>query len=130
HVEGDAETVERTLAETYETWASRPFDLGRGPLWRILLAHTPGGRAQLMLAIHHLVADGSSMAVFMRDVNELYRAALEQREAALPPLTIQYGDYAVRQVEDEGRLREELDYWRARLADLPRPLDLPADYVR
>ncbi|MBB3891584.1 amino acid adenylation domain-containing protein [Phenylobacterium haematophilum] len=65
--------------------AGAPFDLASGPLLRVLSLRLPEGRSELVLIVHHMVCDGWSAGVLMRDLAVLYTAALEGRAAALPP---------------------------------------------
>jgi amino acid adenylation domain-containing protein len=107
---------------------TRPFDLAAGPLLRVTLLPLPGGDHALLLALHHIVSDGWSMGVFVREMGALYLAFLRGEASPLPPLPVQYTDFARWQREhlrgDE--LEAEVGYWRRRLAGLP-PLRLPAD---
>jgi amino acid adenylation domain-containing protein len=112
--------------------ARRPFDLAAGPLARALLV-TLGPREHLLaLTVHHIVSDGWSVAVLVREVAALYAAAAAGREPALEPLPVQYADFAVwqRRWLTGERLAAELDYWRARLAGAPEVLELPLDRPR
>ncbi|MFL6289706.1 MAG: amino acid adenylation domain-containing protein [Thermoanaerobaculia bacterium] len=106
--------------------AARPFDLARGPLLRALLLRTGGEEHLLVLVMHHIVSDGWSMGVLLRELARLYGGA------SLPPAAIQYADYAAWQrgwLQGEP-LRRQLDFWRGRLAGLPPLLELPADRPR
>ena len=82
--------------------------------------------------IHHIATDGYSRAVLHDDLTELYEAAVEKREHNLPPLDIQYGDFAVwhREWLDGGVLEQQLDYWKNVLARAPSRLELPTDRPR
>ena len=112
--------------------ARRPFDLSRGPLLRATLLRTAAGSHTLLLAMHHIVSDGWSMGIVVREVMPLYGAALAGRPSPLPPLELQYTDFAVwqrRWLAGEV-LAEQLDYWRQTLADAPAELALPIDCPR
>ncbi|MCA1697030.1 MAG: condensation domain-containing protein [Actinobacteria bacterium] len=74
---------------------SRPFDLRREPLFRALLVRLSGCEHVLLLTAHHIITDGWSMRVLVEELGTLYDAALRGEDAALPPLTVQYGDFAV-----------------------------------
>ena len=102
---------------------ARPFDLANDELIRALLLKLGQGRHALLLSIHHIVVDGWSMGVFLREVSALYAGD------TLSPLAIQYADYASwQQSEDLGqRAADHLEYWREALADLPPMLALPVD---
>jgi amino acid adenylation domain-containing protein len=107
------------------------FDLEHGPLLRVVAVRLADAEWVVLLAIHHIVVDGWSMAVLLRDLNEAYRAALERREARLAPLPLRYADYATRQREQMRgpRLEAMLNWWRSELQDAPM-LNLPTDHPR
>ncbi len=108
--------------------SSRPFDLTAGPLLRVTLLPMPDGSHALLLAMHHIVSDGWSMGVFVREIGALYLAFVRGEASPLPALPVQYTDFARWQREHlRGEtLDAELGYWRQRLAGLP-PLRLPID---
>ncbi|HEY0607528.1 MAG TPA: amino acid adenylation domain-containing protein [Herpetosiphonaceae bacterium] len=113
--------------------AQSPFDLARGPLLRVLLLQLAQDSSVLALNIHHIVSDGWSQRVLIQEVTSLYAAYSSDSIAVdvLPPLPIQYADYAVwqRQWLQGEDLAAQLAYWRRQLADLPI-LGLPTDYPR
>ena len=111
---------------------SRPFDLARGPLFRAtLLAFGPGEHAALF-NMHHVIGDGWSWIVLVREIAALYTALIAGRPSPLPELSIQYADFAAWQREQlQGpTLEEELGYWQHQLGGAPPPLRLPADRPR
>ncbi len=110
----------------------RPLDLAAGPLLRAVLLRLAPERHVLLLVAHHVVTDGWSLRVIVRDLSALYAAAAFGAAAALPPLPVQYADYAAWQRERlRGTvLREQLDYWSSRLRGAPPALELPADRPR
>src|SRR4051812_34131812 len=112
--------------------AARPFDLSRGPLLRAVLLRLAPGRHELLLTFHHIVSDGWSMGVLVREATALYAAALAGRPSPLPELPIQYADFAVwqRRWLSEGELERQLSYWRQRLAGMPAGFALPFDRPR
>ncbi|HMP38935.1 MAG TPA: condensation domain-containing protein, partial [Roseiflexaceae bacterium] len=105
--------------------ARRPFDLARGPLLRALLIRSDETTYRLLLTMHHIVCDGRSLGVLANDLSLLY-AGHTGGGAALPPLPLQYADYAVWQRNTAGpALERQLSYWQAQLgAGIPL-LDLP-----
>jgi amino acid adenylation domain-containing protein/non-ribosomal peptide synthase protein (TIGR01720 family) len=110
---------------------SRPFDLRRGPLFRVVLARLGDHDHVLVLSMHHAVIDGWSMGVLADELKALYRAARQATTADLPTLPIGYADFAAwqrRQLTDRA-LDNQLSYWRDRLDDLG-PLELPTDRPR
>ncbi|HXO21370.1 MAG TPA: amino acid adenylation domain-containing protein, partial [Thermoanaerobaculia bacterium] len=125
---GRTDAARRAAAQA--AWA--PFDLARGPLLRAALLRLAGEEHVLLLTLHHIVADGWSMGVLLRELAALYDAAREGRPSPLPALAVQYADFAVWQREwlQGPVLAELLAYWRGRLADAPAVLDLPLDRPR
>ncbi len=112
-----------------QTFALRPFDLERGPLWRIAFLTIGADAHLLLLTMHHLISDGWSMGVLVKDFVAGYAAGATQSRDALP---IQFRDYVVWQREwrDETRDAADLDYWRSRLGEPQDPLALPYDRAR
>ncbi|HEX5717204.1 MAG TPA: amino acid adenylation domain-containing protein, partial [Thermoanaerobaculia bacterium] len=109
--------------------ASRPFDLEHGPLLRAVLVRLGPERHLLLLTVHHLVSDAWSMGVLVREISSLYRRALYRRAGDLPPLPVQYADFAVWQrawLQGEA-LERPLAWWKERLAGAPPALELPAE---
>jgi amino acid adenylation domain-containing protein len=107
------------------------FDLGRGPLLRVKVLHLGDLEDVIVVTMHHIVSDGWSMGIFVREFESLYHTCLAAQPSELPELPIQYSDYASWQrAQLQGELlKEELKYWREQVAGL-QPLDLPADYPR
>jgi amino acid adenylation domain-containing protein len=111
---------------------ARGFDLAAGPLLRATLLRLSPERHVLLLAMHHLVSDGWSRGIIVREISELYTAAVTGQEPRLADLPIRYVDYAAWQRERmRGELLErELGWWKAQLAGAPEALELPADHAR
>ncbi|HEV2734414.1 MAG TPA: amino acid adenylation domain-containing protein, partial [Longimicrobiaceae bacterium] len=128
----DAAERERTARALADEEAARPFDLRRGPPLRAMLLRLDGEDHALGLTLHHVVTDGWSMGVLFRDLSALYAAETGSSGAALPPLPLQYADFAVWQrLRLRGEtLERELDFWRERLAGAPALLELPTDRSR
>lgn len=125
--ERDAQVLNLARAE-----ALQPFDLSQGPLLRAALIQLADEEHVLLLTIHHIVSDGWSMGVLIREIAGLYAAFATGRPSPLPELPIQYGDYAEWQQQflQGEALHEQLAYWQEQLAgDLP-VLQLPADRPR
>ncbi|HEX6292323.1 MAG TPA: amino acid adenylation domain-containing protein, partial [Herpetosiphonaceae bacterium] len=124
-----AAQVQRLLSKAVQ----RPFDLQRGPLVRAHLLQLAADRHVLVLTLHHSICDGWSLGVLVQDLAAFYAAAVTQDSSvALPPLPIQYADYAVwqrRWIESEVP-NHQLTFWQAQLAGAPQVLDLPTDFVR
>jgi amino acid adenylation domain-containing protein len=112
--------------------ARLPFDLQRGPLLRVQLLRLRAEEHVLLVTMHHIVSDGWSMGVLVKEVAALYTAFSSGQPAALEELPIQYADYAVWQREwlREEVLERQLSYWREQLAGAPAVLELPSDHPR
>ncbi|GIH93333.1 condensation domain-containing protein [Planobispora siamensis] len=108
-------------------FVNRPFDLETGPPLRAALMRLEDGDALLCIVLHHIVVDGWSLDVLMRELAECYAAGREGREPVLEELPLQYTDFAA---EDRERDRTaQLEYWTRTLAGVP-VLHLPADLPR
>ncbi len=107
--------------------STESFDLEEGPLFRGRLIKLAQDDHVLLLTMHHIVSDGWSSGVLLREMEELYSASVEGRPAALAELPIQYGDYAVWQGRrvGSGEHREQLEYWGHKLSGAPALLELP-----
>lgn len=111
--------------------ATRPFDLAAGPLFRASLLRLADADYLLLLTMHHIVADGWSIGILFDELTRLYSAFTMGLSSPLPPLQVQYADYAEWQrdwLQGEA-LERQLAYWRDKLSDLP-PLQLPTDRPR
>lgn len=112
--------------------SARPFDLARGPLYRIKLMRTGPEEHILSVTLHHLVCDGVSVAVLAGELNALYRAHTEGKPSPLSPLRIQYRDFAHwqnrRLADASANLHRE--YWRSKLRPPYPVLELPVDKTR
>ncbi|TWH64187.1 amino acid adenylation domain-containing protein [Azomonas agilis] len=104
----------------------QPFDLASGLLLRVGLARLGANDHLLVLVQHHIVSDAWSMQVMIRELCALYQGQ------ALPPLTLQYADFASwqRRWLEAGERERQLTYWRSRLAGEPPVLELPYDHPR
>ncbi|WP_122809444.1 non-ribosomal peptide synthetase, partial [Pseudomonas viridiflava] len=112
--------------------AVAPFDLAHGPLIRAHLLQVADERHVLLLTVHHIVADGWSMGVLTQELLALYPAFCQEQPDPLPPLAIQYADYAVwqRRWLTGERLQHQAAYWRQVLEGAPTLLTLPTDRPR
>ncbi|WP_438040319.1 amino acid adenylation domain-containing protein [Sorangium sp. So ce128] len=126
------EAREAEARRLLEEQARQPFDLTGGPLLRIALVRLREREHLLLVVLHHIVSDGWSMNVLVGEVTELYAADAEGRAAALPPLPIQYADYArwQRGWLTGAVLDQQLAYFRQRLGTEPPVLRLPTDRPR
>ena len=125
------EEQRRRIEKLAKEEGGRPFDLARGPLLRMKLARLGGLEHVLFFTMHHIVSDGWSTGVLVREFGQLYEAYSQGRPSPLKELPIQYVDYAVWQrgwLQGEV-LEKQLGYWKERLAGAPI-LELPTDRVR
>jgi amino acid adenylation domain-containing protein len=109
----------------------QPFDLVCGPLFRTTLLQLAPETHLLVMTMHHIVADGWSLSVLTHEVQTLYDDFVTRGQPSLPPLPIQYADFAhwQRRCLHEAVLDPQLRYWKQQLAGSPA-LDLPADRAR
>ncbi len=108
------------------------FDLATGPLLRLKLIRLAADENLLLCVIHHIVCDGWSLEIFVRELSALYDQYSGGKCASLADLPIQYGDYAKWQQEwiADDLLTGQVRYWKQKLAGAPAFLHLPADRVR
>jgi len=104
----------------------RPFDLSKAPLFRVELIKIDEAYHILMIDIHHIIADGTSVALLVKEFGILYRGG------GLPPLRIQYKDFSEWQnrLFDAGWVKTQEDYWLDHFKNNPAVLNLPTDYPR
>ncbi|WP_338581897.1 amino acid adenylation domain-containing protein [Pseudomonas sp. MAG733B] len=124
------------LARLCTEEARAPFDLAAGPLIRACLIRvsvpSSADKHVLLLTQHHIVSDGWSLGILLPELSALYTAFRNHQASPLPPLAIQYPDYAAwqRQWLSGERLNEQAAYWKQALADAPTLLALPTDRRR
>ena len=130
HMDEGARAAEvETLALAH---AQAPFNLTRDAPVRALVLRLAPELHVLLFALHHIACDGWSLGVLVREVGALYEAYAQGLPSPLPPLMLQYGDFAVwqRRWLDGGVSARQLAYWRGQLHDAPATLDLPTDRPR
>jgi len=112
--------------------ARYPFNLADSPLMRMALLHLRVEEYVLLVTMHHIVSDGWSVRVLMQEMATLYEAFSSGLAAQLPPLPVQYADFAVWQREWlQGKVLEnQLAYWKQQLQGMPAALRLPVDHPR
>ncbi|HZX27069.1 MAG TPA: condensation domain-containing protein, partial [Telluria sp.] len=112
--------------------AQSPFDLTTGPLVRARLIKLAKDEHIAVLNAHHIVSDGWSMGVLVREMGALYAAFAEGKASPLAPLPVQYADFAhwQRQWLSGATLQNQLDYWKEQLSGAPALLALPTDRPR
>jgi amino acid adenylation domain len=129
----DEEGQKNRISELLAQERDEKFDLAYGPLLRVKLLRLATNEHILVRSIHHIVYDGWSTSVFNHEFTTLYEAFQNgQREHPLPPLAIQYADFALwqRSSFDAGMLEQQLSFWKDNLAGIPENLGLPLDRPR
>lgn len=122
----------KELQRLLDEESQRLFDFGSGPLFRIQLFHLSSSTHVLRLTLHHIITDGWSMNILWKELTVLYTAHQSGRSVTLPPLPIQYADYAQwhRQQLQGPSLEKQLDYWVMQLADAPTRHKISTDFPR
>jgi amino acid adenylation domain-containing protein len=130
-LENSADT-ESSLRETISSWSSRPFDLTTAPLARAALVKLGDDRHVFALVLHHIICDGWSVEVLLRDLEIAYEARRQGQIPVWGGAPLRYVDYAVwqRQCWKQKRQEAELEWWRKRLEGVPQSLELPTDRPR
>jgi amino acid adenylation domain-containing protein len=114
--------------------ARAPFMLDTGPLLRAVLVRRAADEQLLMLVMQHIITDATSNHLLYAELVAAYAALAAGTQPVLPPLQIQYADYASwqrqRQQQLDARQAADLAWWRGQLAGMPTALELPADFPR
>ncbi len=126
------EEQEQRVREAANADAARPFDLSGDLMLRASFLRLWEDEGLLLFNMHHIASDGWSMNVLVSEFNALYEAFSKGEADPLPPLEVQYADYAQWQREWlEGEVLErQLSYWEQQLAELPQVHGLPLDHPR
>jgi amino acid adenylation domain-containing protein len=128
----DEKQRQERMADALRREMQQPFDLARGPLLRIRLLRLDEQEHIMLRTMHHVISDGWSHAVFHQEFMTLYEGFHEGREDPLPPLPIQYADFASWQRSwlDGEAWNQGVKYWKDQLAGIPEQLQLPTDRPR
>jgi hypothetical protein len=120
----DADERRQIVANLCELEIQRPFDLARGPLLRAKLVRTAAQEHVLILCCHQIVTDAWSLGLFARELASLYASIVASAPNPLPPLEVQYADYAVWQQRwmADAALEQQIGFWKEQLAELAPPL--------
>ena len=127
----EAEQEER-IKEAIKAGTRHVFNLASGPLWIAALYTLNDRRHIFTITLHHTIADGWSMGVFISEMAELYQAFCLDKPSPLPALDVQYADYAIWQQKwlQGDILEKQLDFWQRTLGKNPPVLELPYDHPR
>jgi len=112
--------------------ANAPFDLEKGPLFRVRIVKHKEGKFILLFTMHHIISDGWSLKILFRDLYKLYTAFEAGQTPDLSPLRVQYKDYAFwlgHQLSGP-KLVEQKNFWHSQFETRPETLDLPTDFKR
>ncbi|CAI8749348.1 Non-ribosomal peptide synthetase [Pseudomonas sp. IT-347P] len=123
---------EPALAQQVQAVTTRPFDLRHGPLLRASLFALADEEFVLVVSMHHIVSDGWSMDVMVKEFVQCYQAFSLSREPQLPALALQYADYAIwqRRWLEAGEGERQLEYWRQQLGEEHPLLEVAPDFAR
>lgn len=112
--------------------SSMPFDLETGPLMRGKLVQLGDKEHILFITLHHIIADGWSIGLLLKELGTVYRLHTQGSSAPLPPLPLQYADFAAwqRRSLHENSLVRQAQYWREQMRGAPALLQLPTDRPR
>lgn len=123
---------ERVLHRLATQEAEQPFRLHQGPLLRVRLLLLARNEHVLLFSMHHIIADGWSTGLLLRELVTSYTACLAGKVPSGTDLPLQYTDYAFWQQEwlQSQQFLDQLAYWKQQLADAPAVLELPTDYPR
>ncbi|HEX7762310.1 MAG TPA: condensation domain-containing protein, partial [Cellvibrio sp.] len=128
----DENSKHSVLKKLIKEDASRAFDLSKDILLRVNLLRFSDNEHYILFNMHHIISDGWSTAILIREFSQLYEAYKHGADNPLAPLEVQYADYAQWQrqwLQDEG-LQTLLEYWQHQLANLPQVHNLPLDNAR
>ena len=126
------EEKESIVKEIAVKEANTPFNLSTGPLIRAKLIKVEANEHILVLNMHHIISDGWSMGILIRELGEIINSLIKGDGCVLEPLHVQYADFSVwqRQWMEGGEIERQLGYWKQELSDAPEVLNLPLDYPR
>ncbi|GAB1644401.1 amino acid adenylation domain-containing protein [Krasilnikovia sp. MM14-A1259] len=127
----ETDVAEDESAEAARRFAARPFDLATEIPVRVWLARTGPDRYALLIVLHHIAADGGSLAPLFTDLTAAYTARVTGTTPGWNPLDVQYADYSLWRREtldsQDAALQDSRAYWQRQLAGLPAQLPLPVD---
>ena len=126
------EEKENKAKEIAAKEAKTSFNLSKGPLLRAKLIKLEENEHILVVNMHHIISDGWSMGVFIRELSLNMNSLLNGEMPFLEPLSFQYADFGAwqRQWLEKGEMEKQLGYWREKLSSPPDVLNLPIDYPR
>ncbi|MDJ0845093.1 condensation domain-containing protein [Crocosphaera sp.] len=120
---------EREVELITRNQVQKPFNLTKDYLWRSQLICVQEQEHIFVLTMHHLISDGWSFGLFLRELSEIYQALSLEKQAYLPSLSVQYVDFAQwqRHYLNSDLVQSSRDYWQQQLSQELHPLKLPVD---
>ncbi len=121
--------TEYTSQELRLDAATHYFNLSKTPLILVKLIKNSQEHHELLITIHHIIADGWSIGIFLKELSMFYNTFVKHIQTNLPELEIQYSDFSLWQTEylTKSFLKKQLDYWTTHLLDAPGSIQLPVD---
>lgn len=119
--------IKKIISEAKENELAHSYDLTKGPLFRITLFQKSAEENILLFSIHHIISDGWSKEILIREILNLYKKSLSESENDLQELPIQYKDYAAWHTS---QIKEHQKYWNDLFANSIPVLDFPGDFER
>ena len=126
------EEQDKQLQEIVIKEALRPFNLEIGPLLRVHLYRLEENAHVFVAVMHHIISDAWSLGIMVKELSQCYTAFCSSLKSPLPPLSLQYADFAhwQRTTFEKTQLQQQLDYWKQELGGEILPLELPTDFPR
>jgi tyrocidine synthetase-3 len=128
----DTAVKQKKIMELYQATANKAFDLGKAPLFELLLFRLEEQEWAIVFNIHHIITDGWSQSIMENELITLYNASSNLRENPIKPLKIQYKEYTLwhNKLVKEGSFNKAGKYWLEKLNDKPNGIELPFDHPR
>ncbi len=128
----DKPVTDDMIQELVGEEARHSFNFETVPFLKVSLFKIDHDHHILLINMHHIISDGWSMLILYRELSEIYSAIINNRPPELPPLDIQYPDYAnwQRSLYNEELLGDQINYWTKRLKGIPEAIELPKDNPR
>jgi amino acid adenylation domain-containing protein len=126
-----AKEAEERIAQLWSAEADQPYDLAAAPLMRVTIFRLGADEHVVSLNFHHIICDGSSLAIFYRELAAVYESLSRGGQPFLPPLAVRYADFSLWQQNalKQGSFKAQIEYWATQLAGVGAA-DLPADALR